>query len=66
MDGSAPNRQLFSCFSGMLCGWEGGSREVRKILEDLYLGNIFLYDKRIAANSKLRRLIGRAADCKIN
>ncbi len=36
---------------------------MRKILEDFYLGNIVPYDKRMAANSELRRLVKRAADC---
>jgi len=36
---------------------------MRKILEDFYFGNIVPYDKRIAANSELRRLVKRAADC---
>lgn len=36
---------------------------MRNILEDLYYGNISPYDKRIAANSELRSLIGRVADC---
>ena len=33
---------------------------MRKILEDLYFGNIVPYEKRIAAGSELRQ---RAADC---
>ncbi len=36
---------------------------MRRILEDFYLGNIVPYDKRMAANSELRRLVKRAADC---
>ncbi len=36
---------------------------MRKILEDFYLGNIVPYDKRMAANSELRRLVKRASDC---
>ncbi len=36
---------------------------MRKILEDFYLGNIVPYDKQMAANSELRRLVKRAADC---
>ncbi len=36
---------------------------MRKILEDLYFGNIAPYEKRMAANSELRRLARRAADC---
>ena len=36
---------------------------MRNILEDLYYGNISPYDKRIAANSELRCLVGRVADC---
>ncbi len=36
---------------------------MRKILEDLYFGNIAPYEKRMAANSELRRLTKRAADC---
>ncbi len=36
---------------------------MRKILEDLYFGNIVPYDKQMAANSDLRRLVKRAADC---
>ncbi len=36
---------------------------MRKILEDLYFGNIVPYDKQMAANSELRRLAKRVADC---
>ena len=36
---------------------------MRNILEDLYYGNISPYDKRIAANSELRCLVGCVADC---
>lgn len=36
---------------------------MRKILEDLYFGNIVPYDKRMVANSELRRLVKRASDC---
>lgn len=36
---------------------------MRKILEDLYFGSIVPYDKRMAANSELRRLVKRASDC---
>jgi len=36
---------------------------MRKILEDLYFGNIVPYEKRMAANSELRRLAKREADC---
>jgi len=36
---------------------------MRKILKDFYLGNIVPYDKRMAANSELRRLVKRASDC---
>jgi len=36
---------------------------MRKILEDLYFGNIAPYEKRMAASSELRRLAKRAADC---
>ncbi len=36
---------------------------MRRILEDLYFGNIVPYDKQMAANSELRRLVKRAADC---
>lgn len=36
---------------------------MRKILEDLYFGNIVPYEKRIAADSELRHLVERAADC---
>ncbi len=36
---------------------------MRKILEDLYFGNIVPYEKRMAASSELRRLARRAADC---
>ncbi len=36
---------------------------MRKILEDLYFGNIAPYEKRMAASSELRRLARRAADC---
>ncbi len=36
---------------------------MRKILEDLYFGNIVPYEKRMAANSELRRLTKREADC---
>jgi len=48
----------------MVCcvaGKEG--RAMRKILEDFYFGNIVPYDKRMAANSELRRLVKRASDC---
>ncbi len=38
-------------------------RLMRKILEDLYFGNIAPYNKQMAANSELRRLVKRAADC---
>ncbi len=34
-----------------------------KILEDLYFANIAPYEKRMAANSELRRLAKREADC---
>ena len=36
---------------------------MRKILEDLYFRNIVPYEKRIAADSELRHLVKRAADC---
>ena len=36
---------------------------MRKILEDLYFGNIVPYEKRITADSELRHLVKRAADC---
>ncbi len=36
---------------------------MRKILEDLYFGNIAPYEKRMAASSEFRRLVKRAADC---
>ncbi len=36
---------------------------MRKILEDLYFGNIVPYEKRVAARSEFRRLVKRAADC---
>lgn len=36
---------------------------MRKILEDLYFGSIVPYDKRMAANSELRRLVKCASDC---
>ncbi len=36
---------------------------MRKILEDLYFGNIVPYEKRMAVSSELRRLAKRAADC---
>jgi len=36
---------------------------MRKILEDFYFGNIVPYDKRMVANSELRRLVKRASDC---
>ncbi len=36
---------------------------MRKILEDLYFGNIMPYEKRMVASSELRRLERRAADC---
>ncbi len=36
---------------------------MRRILEDFYLGNIVPYDKRMAANSELRRLVKRVSDC---
>lgn len=36
---------------------------MRKILEDFYLGNIVPYDKRMTANSELRRLVKRVSDC---
>ncbi len=36
---------------------------MRKILEDLYFGNITPYEKRMAASSEFRRLAKRAADC---
>ncbi len=35
---------------------------MRRILEDFYLGNIVPYDKRMAANSELRRLVKRVSD----
>ncbi len=36
---------------------------MRKILEDLYFGNIVPYEKRMAASSELRRLAKRVSDC---
>jgi len=36
---------------------------MRRILEDFYLGNIVPYDKRMTANSELKRLVKRASDC---
>ena len=36
---------------------------MRKILEDLYFGNIEPHDTRIVPNSELRRLVKRIADC---
>jgi len=36
---------------------------MRKILEDLYFGNIVPYEKRMAASSELRRLAKRASNC---
>ncbi len=36
---------------------------MRRILEDFYLGNIVPYDKRMAANSELRRMVKRVSDC---
>jgi len=36
---------------------------MRRILEDFYLSNIVPYDKRVAANSELRRLVKRVSDC---
>ncbi len=36
---------------------------MRKILEDLYFGNIAPYEKRMVASSELRRLAKRASDC---
>ena len=36
---------------------------MRKLLEDLYFGNIVPYEKRITADSELRHLVKRAADC---
>ncbi len=36
---------------------------MRKILEDLYFGNIMPYNKQMAENSELRRLVKRTADC---
>ncbi len=36
---------------------------MRRILEDFYLGNIVPYDKRMVANSELRRMVKHAADC---
>lgn len=36
---------------------------MRKVLEDLYFGNIEPYSKRIAPNSELQHLMKRAADC---
>ena len=38
---------------------------MRKILEDIYFGNIVPYEKRIAADSELRHLVKRVVDCKI-
>ncbi len=36
---------------------------MRKILEDLYFGNITPYERRMAASSELRCLAKRASDC---
>jgi len=36
---------------------------MRRILEDFYLGNIVPYDKRMAVNSELRRMVKRVSDC---
>ena len=36
---------------------------MRKVLEELYYGNIEPCDRQIASNSKLRQLIKRAAEC---
>lgn len=36
---------------------------MRKILEDLYFGDIVPYEKRMSASSELRRLAKRASDC---
>ncbi len=36
---------------------------MRRILEDFYLGNIVPYDKRMAANSELRRMVKQVSDC---
>ncbi len=36
---------------------------MRRILEDFYLGNIVPYDKRMAANSELRRLVKGVSEC---
>lgn len=36
---------------------------MRKILEDLYFGNITPYNKQMVVNSEIRRLVKRAADC---
>ncbi len=36
---------------------------MRKILEDLYFGNVAPYEKRMAASSELRRMAKRASDC---
>ncbi len=36
---------------------------MRKILEDLYFGNIAPYEKRMATSSELRRLAKQASDC---
>ena len=36
---------------------------MRRVLEELYYGNIEPCDRQIASNSKLRRLIKRAAEC---
>lgn len=36
---------------------------MRTTLEDLFYGNITSYDRQIAANSEMRRLVKRAADC---
>jgi len=44
-----------------VAGKEGSA--MRRILEDFYLDNIVPYDKRMAANSELRRLVKCASDC---
>ncbi len=36
---------------------------MRRILEDFYLGNILLYDKRMTANSELQHMVKRVSDC---
>ncbi len=36
---------------------------MRRILEDLYFGKIVPYEKRMAANSELRRLEEKASEC---